>query len=52
MERFKNANLSPVERAADLLSRMTLREKVGQLTQWLYGFGIYRREGEEIVFDD
>ena len=52
MERFKNANLSPVERAADLLSRMTLREKVGQLTQRLYGFGIYRWEGDEIVFGD
>ena len=52
MERFKNANLSPEERAADLISRMTLREKIGQLTQRLYGFGIYRREGDEIIFDD
>ena len=52
MENYKNPMLSPEERAADLLSRMTLREKVGQLTQRLYGFGIYRREGEEIVFDD
>ena len=52
MERFKNANLSPEERAADLLPRMTLREKIGQLTQRLYGFGIYRREGDEIIFDD
>ena len=31
---------------------MTLREKIGQLTQRLYGFGIYRREGDEILFDD
>ena len=52
MERFKNANLSPEERAADLLTRMTLREKIGQLTQRLYGFGIYRREGDEILFND
>lgn len=52
MENYKNPMRSPEERAADLLSRMTLREKVGQLTQRLYGFGIYRREGEEIVFDD
>lgn len=52
MENCKNPMLSPEERAADLLSRMTLREKVGQLTQRLYGFGIYRREGDEIVFDD
>ena len=52
MEQFKNASLSPEVRAADLLSRMTLREKIGQLTQRLYGFGIYRREGDEIIFDD
>lgn len=52
MENYKNLALSPEARADDLISRMTLREKVGQLTQRLYGFGIYRREGEEVVFDD
>lgn len=52
MEQYKNTALSPEARAADLISRMTLREKIGQLTQRLYGFGIYRREGEEILFDD
>ncbi len=52
MENYKNPALSPEERAADLCARMTLREKVGQLTQRLYGFGIYHREGEEVVFDD
>ncbi len=52
MERYKNPTLSPEERAADLCARMTLREKVGQLTQRLYGFGIYHREGNEIVFDE
>jgi len=52
MEIYQNPAFSPEERAADLLSRMTLREKVGQLTQRLYGFGIYRREGGEIVFDE
>ena len=36
-------NLPPEERAADLLGRMTLREKVGQLTQRLYGFACYER---------
>lgn len=49
MEAYKNAHLSPKERAKDLLARMTLQEKVGQLTQRLYGFGIYKRRGEEIV---
>ncbi len=52
MENYKNPALSPEERAADLCARMTLREKVGQLTQRLYGFRIYRREGEDVVFDD
>ncbi len=52
MENYKNPALSPEVRAEDLLSRMTLREKIGQLTQRLYGFGIYRREGDEILFDD
>ncbi|MBQ7231401.1 MAG: glycoside hydrolase family 3 C-terminal domain-containing protein [Oscillospiraceae bacterium] len=52
MEKYQNPALSPEERAADLLPRMTLREKIGQLTQRLYGFGIYRREGDEIIFDD
>lgn len=48
MEAYKNANLAPAERAADLLGRMTLREKVGQLTQRLYGFACYQREGDSI----
>lgn len=50
MEAYKNPDLSPEVRADDLLSRMTLREKVGQLTQRLYGFGIYHRQGREISF--
>ena len=50
MEAYKNPALSPEERAEDLLGRMTLREKVGQLTQRLYGFRIYRREGQNVTF--
>ncbi len=46
---YENARKSPRERAEDLLSRMTLREKVGQLNQRLYGFSAYERRGEEIV---
>ena len=41
--------LAPRQRALDLLSRMTLREKVGQLTQRLYGFRVYERHGQEIA---
>ena len=52
MDAYKNPALSPEVRAGDLLPRLTLREKIGQLTQRLYGFGIYRREGDEILFDD
>lgn len=32
MEAYKNPYLSPEVRAEDLISRMTLREKIGQLT--------------------
>lgn len=49
MEPYQNTRLSPEARAEDLLSRMTLREKVGQLNQRLYGFQIYTREGENIA---
>lgn len=49
---YEDQTLSPRERARDLLSRMTLREKVGQLTQRLYGFGIYERRGREVVLLD
>ena len=52
MENYRNPKLTPEERADDLIPRMTLREKVGQLTQRLYGFGIYSRENDNIVFDD
>ena len=52
MEQYRNPALSPEQRAADLLSHMTLREKVGQLTQRLYGFGIYTRDGDQIRLSD
>lgn len=39
-------------KAADLLSKMTLREKVGQLNQKLYGFNCYERSGDEIDLTD
>jgi beta-glucosidase len=45
---YQNSMLSARERAENLLSVMTLREKVGQLNQKLYGFSIYERRGEEI----
>ena len=36
------------ERAKELVKRMTLNEKVGQLAQLFYGFKAYDRQGKEI----
>ena len=46
---MKMKSLPPDSGLLDLLSRMTLREKVGQLTQRLYGFRVYERHGQEIA---
>ena len=46
MFRYKDASLPTAERVNDLLSHMTLREKVGQLNQRLYGFRSYERKGD------
>ncbi len=40
---YKDKNRTPKERALDLCQRLTLREKVGQLNQRLYGFDAYQR---------
>lgn len=44
MEKYQNSALPVKERAQDLLSKMTLAEKVGQLNQRLYGFRIYDKK--------
>ena len=47
MELYRDAKAPCEARAEDLLRRMTLREKVGQLNQRLYGFAEYEvRDGE------
>lgn len=48
MKAYQNKQLSTTERSQDLLSRMTLREKVGQLNQRLYGFSSYECQNGEI----
>lgn len=48
MKPYQNPKLSTLARARDLLSQMTLQEKVGQLNQRLYGFSCYERNGSEI----
>lgn len=45
---FQEKNQPPRRRAEDLLSRLTLREKVGQVNQRLYGFAVYARHGESL----
>lgn len=52
LEKYKDKNLSPKERAKDLLQYMTLSEKVGQLNQRLYGFNIYEVKDNNIVFNE
>lgn len=46
---YKNQKYSAKERAEDLLSKMTIKEKVGQLNQRLYGFAIYERSGDTVT---
>lgn len=52
MERYKQDTLPMEERVKDLLTRMTLREKVGQLNQRMYGWDAYNRNGEGISLSD
>ncbi|MFJ9372652.1 glycoside hydrolase family 3 N-terminal domain-containing protein [Streptomyces sp. NPDC101455] len=40
---YRDPNASVDSRVCDLLARMTLREKVGQLNQRMYGWNAYRR---------
>ncbi|HVU67285.1 MAG TPA: glycoside hydrolase family 3 N-terminal domain-containing protein, partial [Ktedonobacteraceae bacterium] len=59
---YKNHLLATEERVEDLLGRMTLREKVGQLNQRMYGWHAYRKQGthfelteafrQEVAFGD
>ncbi len=45
---YQDSTRSAFERAEDLLSRMTVKEKVGQLNQRLYGFSAYKRREDQI----
>lgn len=41
---YQNPEYPPARRAADLLPRLSLREKIGQLNQRLYGFACYEKQ--------
>ena len=48
---YKNSQASTEERVADLLSRMTVKEKVGQLCS-PPGWEMYRKNGENVTVSD
>lgn len=49
---YRDPALSSKERAMDLMSRMTLNEKIGQLNQRLYGFAVFETEPETKLTDE
>ncbi len=49
--KYKDASLGPADRARDLVGRMTLEEKIGQLIS-PYGWEMFERRGEEVVLTD
>ncbi len=50
-KRYKDLSLTPDERTKDLLSRMTVEEKVGQLLCPL-GWGMYVKDGKQVGYSD
>lgn len=50
-DRYENPKLSTAERIKDLMSQMTLEEKVGQLLT-PYGWPMYERKGNEVIITD
>lgn len=52
MKSYKNSALPPEERARLLLPELTLREKVGQLNQRIYGFTSYIRDNNDISLSE
>ncbi|WMJ88729.1 glycoside hydrolase family 3 N-terminal domain-containing protein [Anaerocolumna sp. MB42-C2] len=49
---YKDNKYTARQRAENLLSLMTVKEKVGQLNQRLYGFSVYERIYDEIKLTD
>ncbi|WP_420839270.1 glycoside hydrolase family 3 N-terminal domain-containing protein [Clostridium rhizosphaerae] len=53
LEKYKDAGFSINDRVEDLLSRMTLKEKIGQLNQKMFGWNAYKKtqHGYEVSED-
>ncbi|MGM0124790.1 beta-glucosidase [Enterococcus sp. AZ194] len=49
---YQNPELSIRQRVEDLLGRMNVQEKVGQVNQHLYGWECYKKEGDGIVLTE
>ncbi|MGC6767799.1 glycoside hydrolase family 3 N-terminal domain-containing protein [Enterococcus sp. LJL51] len=49
---YKNPECTIHERVTDLLSRMTIEEKVGQVNQHLYGWKAYEKKGQTFQLTD
>jgi beta-glucosidase len=49
---YRDASLPIDRRVADLLPRLSLQEKVGQLNQTIYGWKTYRRAGDAVELTD
>ena len=50
--KYKDSSLSIDERVENLLSHMTIKEKVGQLNQKMYGWDAYKRSKDGIVLTE
>lgn len=48
MSPYQNKNLTIRERVNDLISKMTLQEKIGQVNQHLYGWQSYYKDSSGI----
>lgn len=52
MDKYKDKSQDIDVRVGNLLSKMTLEEKVGQLNQKMYGWKAYKRVGDRIELTD
>lgn len=51
MNIYQNPEYSPEERAKNLVSIMTTKEKIGQLNQNMLGWNAYKLQGDNVCLD-